>query len=79
MNVCVPLVVPEVNPDALKQHRGIIANPNCSTTQMVVALQPIKEQFGLKQIIVSSYQAASGAGQKAIDEVLDQAQAFIDG
>lgn len=79
MDERVPLVVPEVNPDALKQHRGIIANPNCSTTQMVVALQPIKEQFGLKQIIVSTYQAASGAGQKAIDEVLDQAQAFIDG
>ena len=65
----VPLVVPEVNPDALKEHNGIIANPNCSTIQMVMALEPIRRKFGLKQIIVSTYQAASGEWQAAIDEL----------
>ena len=65
----VPLVVPEVNPEALKKHHGIIANPNCSTIQMVMALEPVRRKFGLKQIIVSTYQAASGAGQAAIDEL----------
>lgn len=63
----VPLVVPEVNEEALKNHHGIIANPNCSTIQMVVALEPIRQAFGLNQIIVSTYQAASGAGQSALN------------
>ncbi len=58
----VPLVVPEVNENDLKEHNGIIANPNCSTIQMVVALEPIRQQFGLKRVIVSTYQAVSGAG-----------------
>ncbi|WP_307994522.1 aspartate-semialdehyde dehydrogenase [uncultured Weissella sp.] len=79
MDERVPLVVPEVNPEALRQHQGIIANPNCSTIQMVVALKPIQDQFGLNQVIVSTYQAASGAGQSAIDEVIAEAQAYIDG
>lgn len=75
----VPLVVPEVNPDALAQHHGIIANPNCSTIQMVVALEPIRAHFGLKQVIVSTYQAASGAGQSAINELRSEAQDYLGG
>ena len=58
----VPLVVPEVNENDLKEHNGIIANPNCSTIQMVVALEPVRQQYGLKRVIVSTYQAVSGAG-----------------
>lgn len=79
MNDNVPLVVPEVNEQALYEHNGIIANPNCSTIQMVVALEPIRQQFGLKQVIVSTYQAASGAGQSAWQELLDQAQQHLNG
>ena len=75
----VPLVVPEVNPEALKKHHGIIANPNCSTIQMVMALEPVRRKFGLKQIIVSTYQAASGAGQAAIDELKKESQDYLDG
>jgi aspartate-semialdehyde dehydrogenase len=75
----VPLVVPEVNPDALKGHHGIIANPNCSTIQMMMALEPVRRKFGLKQIIVSTYQAASGAGQSALNEMKQEAQDFLDG
>ncbi|MCF6514928.1 aspartate-semialdehyde dehydrogenase [Lactobacillus sp. S2-2] len=75
----VPLVIPEVNPDSLKDHHGIIANPNCSTIQMVLALNPIKEKYGLKQVIVSTYQAASGAGQSAINELKKDSQQYING
>lgn len=75
----VPLVVPEVNPQDLKKHKGIIANPNCSTIQMMVALEPIRQNFGLDRIIVSTYQAVSGAGNLAIQELKDQAQAMLDG
>lgn len=75
----VPLVVPEVNEEALKKHHGIVANPNCSTIQMVVALEPIRQAFGLKQIIVSTYQAASGAGQSALNELYKEAQDYLDG
>ena len=75
----VPLVVPEVNEEALKNHHGIIANPNCSTIQMVVALEPIRQAFGLNQIIVSTYQAASGAGQSALNELRQEAQDYLDG
>ncbi|USS85900.1 aspartate-semialdehyde dehydrogenase [Fructilactobacillus cliffordii] len=75
----VPLVVPEVNEDAIAQHKGIIANPNCSTIQMVVALKPIFDVAGLKQIIVSTYQAGSGAGQTAIQELDDEAQQHLNG
>lgn len=76
MNEDVPLVVPEVNKSALKGHFGVIANPNCSTIQMVCALQPLKEQFGLQKIIVSTYQAVSGAGIDAINELKDQSADF---
>ncbi|WP_342512549.1 aspartate-semialdehyde dehydrogenase [Sporosarcina sp. FSL K6-1522] len=72
----IPLVVPEVNPEALNNHTGIIANPNCSTIQMVTALQPVKEKYGLSRIIVSTYQAVSGAGAEAIDELNNQSQQF---
>ncbi|WP_412989690.1 aspartate-semialdehyde dehydrogenase [Pediococcus siamensis] len=75
----VPLVVPEVNEKALARHHGIIANPNCSTIQMVVALEPIRKAFGLKQVIVSTYQAASGAGQQAWNEMNAQAQQHLNG
>ena len=68
----VPLVVPEVNPRALHGHRGIIANPNCSTIQMLVALKPIYDAVGIKRIVVSTYQAVSGTGHKAIEELADQ-------
>ena len=79
MDPNVPLVVPEVNPEALASHQGIIANPNCSTIQMVVALEPLRKAYGLNQVIVSTYQAASGAGQRAWDELLHQAQQHLDG
>jgi aspartate-semialdehyde dehydrogenase len=75
----VPLVVPEVNPHAIKDYtnKGIIANPNCSTIQMVVALNPIHKDCGIKRIVVSTYQAVSGTGKKAIDELFDQTRAMI--
>ena len=68
----VPLIVPEVNIDKISEHKGIIANPNCSTIQMVVALKPLYDRFGISRIIVSTYQAVSGAGAKAIAELLRQ-------
>ena len=75
MNPEVPLVVPEVNRHALKEiPKGIIANPNCSTIQMVAALQPIREKFGLTKIIVSTYQAVSGSGIAAIEELKAQSE-----
>lgn len=75
----VPLVVPEVNPGAVAGYtaKGIIANPNCSTIQMVVALNPIHRQYGIKRIVVSTYQAVSGTGKKAIDELFDQTRAIM--
>jgi len=68
----VPLVVPEVNPHDLKWHKGIIANPNCSTIQMVVALKPIHDVAKIKRIVVTTFQAVSGTGKKAMDELLQQ-------
>ena len=75
----VPLVVPEVNPEDIEdfRERGIIANPNCSTIQMVVALKPIYDEVGIKRIVVSTYQAVSGAGKEAIDELHDQILAVM--
>ncbi len=67
-----PLVVPEVNPDALAAHKGVIANPNCSTIQMVVALKPIHDAATITRVVVSTYQAVSGTGQKAIEELQQQ-------
>ena len=75
----VPLVIPEVNPEALKNHRGLIASPNCSTTQMVVALKPIMDTFGLRRIVVSSYQAVSGAGLPAIGELKEATTQHLQG
>lgn len=69
MDKKVPLVVPEVNPDAAFTHNGIIANPNCSTIQLVVALKPLEDKFGLKRVVVSTYQSISGAGQSAVDQL----------
>lgn len=74
----VPLVVPEVNESDLTWHNGIIANPNCSTIQMVVALEPIRKAFGLSRVIVSTYQAVSGAGAQAIEELYEQTKAVLD-
>lgn len=73
----VPLVVPEVNPEAIFTHKGIIANPNCSTIQMVVALKPIHDRAKIKRIVVSTYQAVSGTGKKAMDELFEQTQMII--
>lgn len=74
-----PLVVPEVNPDALEKHQGIIANPNCSTIQMVVVLKPILDAAGIERVVVSTYQAVSGAGQKGIDELEKQVRDLFNG
>lgn len=74
----VPLVVPEVNGGEIKNHHGIIANPNCSTIQMVMALKPLMDNFGLKRVIVSTYQAASGAGHAALEELVEETQNYIE-
>jgi len=75
----VPLVVPEVNPDAINSNAGIIANPNCSTIQMVVVLKPIHDKFKIKRVVVSTYQSVSGSGQKAINELQNQIKNLLDG
>lgn len=72
MDPKVPLVVPEVNPQDLSWHKGIIANPNCSTIQMVVALKPLHDAAKIKRVVVSTYQAVSGTGKKAMDELMQQ-------
>ncbi|OEF98659.1 aspartate-semialdehyde dehydrogenase [Desulfuribacillus alkaliarsenatis] len=79
MDENVPLIVPEVNIERAKDHQGIIANPNCSTIQMVVALKPIFDKWGIKRIVVSTYQAVSGSGVEAVKELQAQAQAVLDG
>ena len=73
----VPLVVSEVNPEALENHRGIVANPNCTTMQTVVALGPILREVGIERVVMSSYQAVSGTGHKAVEELHRQAEAVI--
>jgi aspartate-semialdehyde dehydrogenase len=75
----IPLVVPEVNPGALARHKGIIANPNCSTIQMVVALKPLHDAAQLRRVVVSTYQSVSGAGQRGIDELEAQTRAWAAG
>ncbi|MFC1917449.1 aspartate-semialdehyde dehydrogenase [Chloroflexota bacterium] len=75
----IPLVVPEVNPEDIKLHKGIIANPNCSTIQMVVALYPLHRVNPIKRIIVSTYQAVSGTGSAATEELKVQARQVLDG
>ncbi len=79
MDENVPLVVPEVNPEDVKWHKGIIANPNCSTIQMVVALNPIHKAKKIKRVIVSTYQAVSGAGAKAIKDLEEETKAYFEG
>ena len=74
-----PLVIPEVNADALENHQGIIANPNCSTIQMLVALKPIHDKYTVKRVIVSTYQAVSGSGLAAVEELHCQTHAFANG
>jgi aspartate-semialdehyde dehydrogenase len=77
MNPDVPLVVPEVNPHTIGSHKGIIANPNCSTIQLVVALKPIHDAAKIKRIVVSTYQAVSGTGKEAIDELERQTRSIF--
>ncbi len=73
----VPLVVSEVNPDALNDNHGIIANPNCSTMQMVVVLKPLHDEAQIERLVISTYQAVSGTGKRAVDELLDQSHALL--
>ena len=75
----VPLVVPEVNPEALNKHKNIIANPNCSTMQMVLPLKPLHDEYKIKRVIVSTYQAVSGAGKEPMDELFDQSRDYLEG
>ncbi len=79
MDPSVPLVVPEVNPQAVLEHQGIIANPNCSTIQMVVALKPLHDAVRVLRVVVSTYQSVSGAGMKGMQELEDQTQAHARG
>lgn len=79
MRPAVPLVVPEVNPDDIKRHKGIIANPNCSTIQVVVALYPLHKVNPIKRIIFDTYQAVSGTGSAAVEELTAQSKQVLDG
>lgn len=79
MDEDVPLVVPEVNPQDVSWHNGVIANPNCSTIQMVVSLKPLHDLAHIKRVVCSTYQAASGAGAKAMQELYAQSQQFLNG
>jgi len=79
MDPKVPLVVPEVNPQDVKKHKGIIANPNCSTIQMVVALNPIHKKVGIKKIIVTTLQASSGAGKGAVEQLKEESRLIAEG
>jgi aspartate-semialdehyde dehydrogenase len=74
-----PLVIPEINPESAHMHHGVIANPNCTTAIAAVALWPLHKEFGLKKIIISTYQATSGTGAKGMQELLDQTRAILDG
>jgi len=74
----VPLIVPEINADKIKEHSGIIANPNCSTIQLVMAVKPVFEKYGLKRLVVSTYQAVSGSGQQAVLELENQVKDYVD-
>jgi aspartate-semialdehyde dehydrogenase len=79
MHPDVPLVIPEINPEDIKLHKGIIANPNCSTIIMCLPLFPLHKRYGIKRVSVSTYQAASGAGAVAMQELVDETQARING
>lgn len=78
MSEAVPLVVAEVNPEALEQHRGIVANPNCTTMVMMMALAPIERAVGIERLVASTYQAVSGTGQKAVEELHEQTRRIIE-
>jgi aspartate-semialdehyde dehydrogenase len=77
MDPQVPLVVPEVNPDALAGHRGLIANPNCSTIQMVVALKPLHDRVKIKRVVVTTFQSVSGTGKEAMDELIEECRDLL--
>lgn len=79
MDPDVPLVVPEVNPEDILKHNGIIANPNCSTIQMVVALKPLHDRARIKRVVVVTFQSVSGAGAKAVEEMAKETQALLNG
>jgi aspartate-semialdehyde dehydrogenase len=79
MQADIPLVVAEVNPEAIDEHRGIVANPNCSTMQMVVALKPLHEAAGLERLVISTYQSTSGTGVRAVAEMLAQSRELLAG
>jgi aspartate-semialdehyde dehydrogenase len=78
MDPTVPLIVPEVNGHAIKQHKGIIANPNCSTAQMVLPLKPIYDAVGIERLVISTYQSTSGWGKEAIAEMYEQTRVILD-
>ena len=78
MNEDVPLVVAEVNPDDLKYHKNIISNPNCSTIQLMLPLKPLHDKYKIKRVVVSTYQAVSGAGKASVDELLSQTKDYLD-
>jgi len=79
MENSVPLIVAEVNPNDLKKHKNIISNPNCSTIQLVLVLKPLHENFKVKRVVVSTYQAVSGAGKAAADELIFQTEEYLKG
>jgi len=79
MDEDVPLVVAEVNPSALRIHKNIIANPNCSTIQLMLPLKPLHEKYKIKRVVVSTYQAVSGAGKASVDELFDQTKNYLEG
>ena len=74
----VPLVVPEVNAEALNKHNNIISNPNCSTMQMVLALKPLHDEYKINRVVVSTYQAVSGAGKAPMDELFEQTKNYLE-
>ena len=78
MDPAVPLIVPQVNPEAINDSKkNIIANPNCSTAQLVIALKPLHDEFDIKRIVVSTYQSVSGGGKAPMDELIDQTKLFL--
>ena len=79
MDKDVPLVVAEVNPNDLKTHKNIIANPNCSTIQLMLPLKPLHEKYKIRRVVVSTYQAVSGAGKASMDELISQTKNYLDG
>src|SRR5258706_5907540 len=79
MDLNMPLVVPETMPQAMRNPPALIANPNCSTIQMVLALAPLRDLFGLSRVIVSTYQSVSGAGRSAMDELVSQSRGLLNG